>query len=342
MTIKPSLPRTKMLAEAKKSEGHNFLVEIIFFVLVFLVAGIIESIVVAIPMVSYIFNSEEYKLLVEQYAKQLIDVNQLTQGVTEITANMPDSITVIMLFATVILTLSGLIYCRFIEKRKLATLGFRKDGAIKEYLVGMLVGTGIFSLAVGICLVTGALTFEGFCANISWGYIGLFFVGYLLQGMSEEVLFRGYLTVSLSRRAPIAAAVGISSVGFACAHLSNSGISVLAFINLTLFGIFAAVYMLKRGNIWGVCAIHSLWNFVQGNLYGISVSGMSKSESIMEMSSVASKSLVNGGDFGLEGGIAVTIVLVLAIVVMLFTKTKQTELADESEDFPKQEAIPAV
>lgn len=342
MTIKPSLPRTKMLVEAKRSEGHNFLVEIIFFVIVFLVAGIIEGIVVAIPMVGYIFSSEEYKLLVEQYTKQLIDVNQLAQGVTEISVNMPDNISVIMLFATVILTLSGLIYCRFIEKRKLATLGFRKDGAIKEYLIGMLVGTGIFSLAVGICLVTGALTFEGFCANIGWGYIGLFFVGYLLQGMSEEVLFRGYLTVSLSRRTPIAVAVGISSVGFACAHLNNNGISVLAFINLTLFGVFAAVYMLKRGNIWGVCAIHSLWNFVQGNLYGISVSGMSKTESIMEMSSVASKSLVNGGDFGLEGGIAVTIVLVLAIVTMLFTKTKQAELADESEDLPKQEAVPAV
>lgn len=331
MSIKPSLKRTKMLEEAKKSEGHNFIVEIIFFVLVFLVGIIIENVVVMVPTMSYIFNSDEYKLLVDQYSKQLIDVNQLTDGVTEITMNMPDYLTIIMLFATAAMTAAVFIYCRFIEKRKLSTLGFRKGGILKEYLIGMLVGTVLFSLAVGICLVTGSLKFEGICANIAWGYLGLYFVGYLLQGMSEEVVFRGYFTVSLSRRIPIAAAVGISSVAFACAHLSNNGISVLAFVNLTLFGIFAAVYMLKRGNIWGVCAIHSLWNFVQGNFYGISVSGMQKSESLMEMSSVASKSLINGGDFGLEGGIAVTIVLTVAIVVMLCTKTKQSEIVNEDE-----------
>lgn len=329
MNIKPTLKKTKMLSEAKSSGGHNVLIEIIFFVLVFFVGMVIESVVMAVPMMQHIFGSDDYKLLVEQYSQGIIDTEQLAQGVTEISMNMPDYITVITLFATVIVTLTVLIYCRFIEKRKLSTLGFRKGGILKEYLIGMLVGTGLFSVAVGICLLTGALSFDGVCQNISWGYLGLFFIGYLLQGMSEEVVFRGYFTVSMSRRVPVAVAIAISSVGFACAHLGNNGVSVLAFVNLTLFGVFAAVYMLKRGNIWGVCAIHSLWNFVQGNLYGISVSGMGKTESIMEMSSVASKSIINGGDFGLEGGIAVTIVLTLATVVMLLTKTKQSEIADE-------------
>lgn len=329
MSIKPTLKKTKMLSEAKSSGGHNVLIEIIFFVLVFLVGMVIESVVMAVPMMQHIFSSDEYKLLVEQYSQGTINTEQLTQGVTEISMNMPDYIAVIMLFATVIVTATVFIYCRFIEKRKLSTLGFRKGGILKEYLIGILVGTGLFSAAVGICLLTGALNFDGVCKNISWGYIGLFFIGYLLQGMSEEVVFRGYFTVSISRRTPVAVAIAISSVGFACAHLGNNGVSVLAFVNLTLFGIFAAVYMLKRGNIWGVCAIHSLWNFVQGNLYGISVSGMGKTESIMEMSSVASKSIINGGDFGLEGGIAVTIVLTIATVAMLLTKTKQSEVADE-------------
>ena len=38
--------------------------------------------------------------------------------------------------------------------------------------------------------------------------------------------------------------------------------------------------------------------------------------------------LVNGGDFGLEGGILVTIVLVVGTVVMLMTKQK--DVAEEA------------
>lgn len=326
MKIKPSLPKTKMLQEAKNGKSHNVVVEILIFMGVFSVAIILESLAAFIPQNNYIMGSEEYKELVAEYVSGAITQTELAEGVTAIAKNMPDYLVVVSLFVTVFATIAALVYCRCFEKRKLSTLGFRKDGAVKEYLIGIVVGTGIFSVAVGICLVTGALTFDGICQNISWGMLGLYFLGFLLQGMSEEVIFRGYFTVSLSRRIPIAVAVGISSVGFACAHLGNNGISVLAFINLTLFGVFAAIYMLKRGNIWGACAIHSLWNFVQGNLYGISVSGMEDMESIMKLSSVSTKSLINGGDFGLEGGLAVTIVLVISIAVMLCTKTKQSEV----------------
>jgi hypothetical protein len=38
--------------------------------------------------------------------------------------------------------------------------------------------------------------------------------------------------------------------------------------------------------------------------------------------------LVNGGDFGLEGGILVTIILVVGTVVMLMTKQK--DVAEEA------------
>ena len=179
-------------------------------------------------------------------------------------------------------------------------MGFRKNNALAEYLVGALIGIAIFSVAVGICLVTGALRFDGISTNIRWGFLILFFVGFLFQGMSEEVVCRGYFMISLSRSVSAVMAAVVSSIAFACLHLQNNGIAPLAFVNLTLFGLFAAVYMLKRGNIWGVCAIHSLWNFVQGNFYGISVSGMSKMETVFNMSSVSSKELWNGGDFGYD------------------------------------------
>ena len=328
--MKMSLPRTKMLEEAKQSKGRFIIVEILIFAAVLIVGFIAEGLMVLVPETVYLSHNEEYMEIVSKFGNGEITQSEMSAQVTALSQNLPEYITVISLFATAAVTIVCLIYCRFIEKRKISSMGFRKNNALTEYLVGALVGAVIFSVAVGICLVTGALRFDGISANINWGILGMFFAGFLIQGMSEETLCRGYFMISMSRRVPVAVAVAVSSIVFACLHLSNNGIAPLAFINLALFGAFAAVYMLKRGNIWGVCAIHSLWNFVQGNLYGISVSGMSKVETIFNMDSVSSKELWNGGSFGLEGGLAVTIVLTVGTVIMLFTKTKPSEILQEN------------
>ena len=320
-----------MLDEAKKSKGHFVIVEILIFIAVFLAGSIMEILVIGVPYLKYLFGSEEYAAVSKAYYNGEITMEELTDRISVIASNIPAYITLITLFATIAATAVVFIYCRFIEKRKLSTLGFRKKNALTEYIVGALVGAALFSLAVGICLVTGALKYDGVSSIIEWGTLGLFLLGFLFQGMFEEVLVRGYFLVSLQRRVPAAAAIVISSLAFAVLHLANPGMSVLAFVNLFLFGVFAAVYMLKRGNIWGVCAVHSLWNFVQGNFYGIRVSGMGNLTTIFQMTSVESKPLFNGGDFGLEGGLSVTIVLVLATAAMLFTKTKESELAAERE-----------
>lgn len=56
------------------------------------------------------------------------------------------------------------------------------------------------------------------------------------------------------------AAVIANSVIFAALHLLNPGVAPLAIVNLILFGIFASCYFIRRGNIWGIGALHSVWN----------------------------------------------------------------------------------
>jgi len=145
----------------------------------------------------------------------------------------------------------------------------------------------------------------------------------MIQVMAEKVLCRGYFLVSLGRRYSMWVAVIVNSVAFAALHLLNSGISVLAFINLVLFGVFASVCFIKTENIWLVGAIHSVWNLVQGNVYGIKVSGIDSVCSIFASNMVEGKEFINGGAFGLEGGIAVTIVLVVGTVLLLMWKKKE-------------------
>ena len=106
-------------------------------------------------------------------------------------------------------------------------------------------------------------------------------------------------------------------------HLLNNGIAPLALVNLFLYGVFASLYFLWRGNIWGIAAFHSMWNFAQGNVFGILVSGGDFGVSLLVSVSDPSGALINGGDFGLEGGVAVTVVLTLGIAFVLWRNLRR-------------------
>ena len=130
--------------------------------------------------------------------------------------------------------------------------------------------------------------------------------------------------VSFGRRYPMAAAVIANAVIFAALHLLNPGIAPLAIVNLILFGIFASCYFIRKGNIWGIGAFHSVWNLVQGNFYGIKVSGTTTSCTVFSSTAVGGREIINGGAFGLEGGLAVSLVLIAGILLLCFVKGKKT------------------
>ncbi len=235
------------------------------------------------------------------------------------------------LFFTVISTVLIIVYCRFIEKRSLYSMGFVKKKAFLDYIIGLIIGLVMFSAAVLICYAKGTLTYDGVVLGGGIGFLLLFFLGYFLQGMSEEVLYRGYFMVSVGAKAPLIVAILLNSLLFSLMHLFNPGVKVLAIVNIILVGIFFSVYMLKSDSIWGVCAAHTMWNFVQGNLFGIKVSGLDSGVSVLKFSPTFDGVLFNGGDFGLEGGLGVTIVLVISIAVVLLWKGKKSERAEIEE-----------
>ena len=196
-------------------------------------------------------------------------------------------------------------------------MGFRKQGWLLRYVKGYAIGTAMLLLCALVLWLMGDLDFA-FAEKLPVLYLLVFFVGFVIQGMSEEVLVRGYFMISLSNRCHTALAVGISSVAFSLLHIFNPGITLLALLNLTLFGVFMAVYILRTDDLLGACAIHSAWNFAQGNLVGIRVSGSAQLPTVAVMNPIGEQTLFHGGDFGLEGGLIVTFVTLAAIALTLF------------------------
>lgn len=302
------LKKPEMMEKAAKSRESigSLGLQILCFIVVFIVINLLESIPLIILMFRDIFNIGSD--ITPEIITSIMNKYQHPTG----------NILIVMLFTTIFSIIVSIIYCKFIEKRSLASMGIVKKHAVKNYIFGLFIGFILFTAIVALNITFGAMKFDGINSNIIVGIVIVYAIGFAIQGASEEILCRGYLMNSIGGKHSVWLAVIISSLFFAMLHLANPGLTLLAFANLFLFGLFAAFYIICFDDIWGACAIHSIWNFAQGIIYGISVSGVyNETNSIMFLKNVEGMSFINGGTFGAEGGAAVTFVLLIGILILI-------------------------
>lgn len=309
-------PNGAILETAATTKKRNIFLQILIGILVFFIGQFISSFFLTIIVMVYLFRDPKFLAGAESGSLDSVYAS-LTQELSEL-------MNLFSLFTTLIPIIVVLVYCRWIEKRRFVTLGFVRKGAITEYLIGLGVGFLLFASAYGMMLLSGEVTLVGFNPQASMGMLALFFLGFLIQGASEEILVRSYFFVSTSVSTNVTLGILLSSGLFAALHLGNPGMSIPAFVNLFLFGVFAALYFLRRGSIWGICAIHTIWNFAQGNIFGCKVSGMNMGSSLL-LTTEQGGTLWSGGAFGPEGGIGVTIALTAGILILAFMKNKPVE-----------------
>jgi CAAX protease family protein len=229
------------------------------------------------------------------------------------------------------------IWLRIAEQRPLWTTGMTRP-AIRPYLRGLLVGFLLFGTAVFLLALMGFVGVEnGSPDRALWltvaGTLAVL-LGWAVQGAAEELLARGFLMPILGIRWNPLAAVIVSSLFFSALHLQNPNITAVSLLNLFLFGLFAALYALHEGNLWGAFAIHSIWNWAQGNLFGFEVSGLDTQSVILFDLMETGPDWVTGGMFGPEGGVAVTLVLISAILLLLFWSRRRQNITRIKTSMP--------
>lgn len=314
------ISKSTMITSASNTvKKRGIFMQIVIFCCVMMVASTIVSAITLLPTMFWmLFDGSFKELLKESLETGVLDM-------TAILATMPEWLTVVSLVATAGEIIAPMLYCRLLERRSFASMGFTRKKAVPTYLVGYLVGAVMITAAAAICVLMGAIDIK-IASVIPVGMIIIFFVAYLIQGLAEETLLRGYLMTSIaassSSRYAVALAVGINSVLFSLLHLGNAGISGLSLLNIALAGIFFSLYVLRTDNIWGAAAAHSAWNFVQGPILGIQVSGTVTKSTVFVSTAKEGMAWLSGGDFGLEGGMAVTIVLLVAILLISIKKPK--------------------
>ena len=221
------------------------------------------------------------------------------------------------LFSFVIILLLFIFWVKVIEKNPLSTLGFVRRNWLKYLGWGIMLSLLQMGVIALVYQVSGIGSFE--LNELSLEPI-LFILGlfpfWLLQGGTEEVATRGWLLTRIAARTNLPLAIGISSSLFGILHLGNSGVTFLSLLNIILDGVLAALLFIYTDSIWLVVAQHGTWNYVQGNLLGFQVSGTGADASIFSFTMGSGPDWLTGGEFGAEGSIITTLVLLLSVVIV--------------------------
>jgi membrane protease YdiL (CAAX protease family) len=195
--------------------------------------------------------------------------------------------------------------------------------APRDLGLGIAAGFGIFSVVVGLAALAGVYRIFG-CCSTSELAMDLVTIA-IMPAFMEELLFRGILFRWIEEFGGSWAALAITSALFGLAHIMNP--------NATWFSSFAiaveagvllgGAYMLTR-SLWMPMGLHAAWNFTQGFIFDVPVSGIDQ-QGLVE-AKLSGPELLSGGTFGLEASVIAVAVATAAGVGLVWLSVKHGQL----------------
>jgi hypothetical protein len=213
---------------------------------------------------------------------------------------------------------AGILCSRWLEGLSWRSLGLALHlHWFRDFLIGSGIGIASLTLATAIATFGGGLRFStsGFQMWLPVTTTLLSSAAiFILAALAEETLFRGYPLQTLTRARLAWLGVLLTSVPFATAHLSNPNVAKgFTFVNTALAGIWLAVAYLKTRSLWFPLGVHWAWNWALGSLFGLPVSGIDTiAPHPLLHGSDLGPAWLTGGTYGIEGGVACTITLIVS------------------------------
>jgi membrane protease YdiL (CAAX protease family) len=210
---------------------------------------------------------------------------------------------------------------KWIERRAVYELSL--PGMPREWLIGALLGFGLYSGCAGILMVLGFYRVEGF--NPLSFMIPAIAMS-VKSGIFEELVFRGALFRSVEDLAGSWVAVVVSSLVFGFLHLLNPDATIAgaAYISIEAGVLLGAAYLLTR-RLWMGIGFHMVWNYVQSAVYSGVVSGGVDEPGLIK-AKIEGPHLLTGGTFGMELSLGALILCTTAGVILLVKATRRGHL----------------
>jgi uncharacterized protein len=201
------------------------------------------------------------------------------------------------ILAALFAVLAYLAFGRWIERRKVDDLSVQH--AFPEWAFGAAVGAGAMAVTIGV------IAFFGGYKVIGQNSIAVLLpiAGIAFQsGFFEEILLRGIVFRLMEKWLGSWVALGFSALLFGALHLANPNASPLAAFAIAIEAgiLLGAIYMLTR-RLWAAIGLHMAWNFTQGGIFGVAVSGFETPGLLKPV--MKGSDLLTGGGFGAEASL---------------------------------------
>ncbi|MEZ4621220.1 MAG: type II CAAX endopeptidase family protein [Caldilineaceae bacterium] len=272
------------------------------------IADIQDAPLIHLPLVRRILLHWVVRLLITWFGFGLLTWASVT-GLEALSVEISPIVTVGALAVSALLTVFAV--TGLIERRNPAAIGLDLRRFVIDWLKGAGVGAAYLCAAVGILALLGGYRIHGvaFAGEALAGGLLLHF----LVGVFEETLFRGILFRFLEEGLGSWIALILTALFFGLSHWGNPHATVWSSIAIALEAgiLFGAVYMATR-SLWVVMGLHTAWNFLQGTIFGVAVSGAGAPIDSLFQPIIQGNPWLTGGAFGIEASV-IAVVLGLGL-----------------------------
>ncbi len=207
-----------------------------------------------------------------------------------------------------------------IEGRKFSEYGLPLRHALgKNFWIGAISGfLAISGTLLTMFLLHGfrvtGLVLHGtaiLSSVVAWG------IAFLLAGMCEEFLCRGYAQYTLTSGIGFWPAAFVMSGMFAFGHSFNPNETGVGVVATGLFSLLFCLFLRRTGNLWMPVGFHAAWDWGQ-TFYGVPDSGILPYHNLLN-STLSGPRWLTGGIVGPEASILTPIaLLVVALIFSLY------------------------
>jgi len=206
------------------------------------------------------------------------------------------------------------------ERRPFGAYGLPLRGAFgSQFWVGALWGICAITILMLLLRGLGVFYFGGLALHgiRILKFAAFWAVLFLVVGLLEEFVARGYSLFTLARGMGFWPAALLLSAAFGAIHLSNPGEAWVGALAAAFIGLFFCLTLLRTGTLWFAVGMHASWDWGESFLYSVPDSGQVAPGHLLSSSFHGSRWLT-GGSVGPEGSVFVFVVIAAMWVLFDF------------------------
>ncbi len=213
-----------------------------------------------------------------------------------------------------------------LEGRPFGGYGLPRKGAFgARFWQGAAWGIAMIAAIVLLIRAFGGFSFGQVAlrGTALWGYAVLWSAVFILVGIFEEFLFRGYAQFTAATGIGFWPAATAISAAFGAVHLHNSGEDKVGALSVFVIAMFFSLTLRRTGNLWFAVGLHAAFDWGETFLFSVPDSGMVAPGHLLN-SSLHGAAWLTGGMVGPEGSVMAFVIVGLSAVIFNFVYPPKT------------------